>query len=59
VEDNGPPRAGEPVDRAAVSPPQPAATFDPLADTCEQPEVQPLYDRLDRGNVVVHDATAP
>ena len=57
VEDNGPPRAGEPADRAAVSPPQPALLFDPTADVCEQPEAQPLYDRLDQGNVVVHDAT--
>jgi hypothetical protein len=55
VEDNGSPRQGEPVDRAATSLPQPAEVFDLAADECQSPHGQP-YDPLERGNLVVHDA---
>ena len=56
VEDNGEPRRGEPLDRALIDPPQPAATFDANADTCDDPNSRATYDRLEQGNVRVHDA---
>jgi hypothetical protein len=58
LEDNGSPRFGEPVDRAATDLPQPAPAFEPVADQCEDPDDrEAAYDRLERGNVTVHDAT--
>jgi hypothetical protein len=60
LEDNGEPRFGEPVDRAASDLPLPADTFEATADVCESPDNrEAAYDRLERGNVTVHDATAP
>ena len=56
VEDNGPPRGGQPADGAAIDPPQPAATFGSNADRCDDPQSRPPHDRLNRGNVTVHDA---
>jgi hypothetical protein len=55
VEDNGRPRFGRPVDAAATDPPQPPATFGPAAGLCESPHGR-VYDRLDHGDVTVHDA---
>jgi hypothetical protein len=58
LEDNGSPRFGQPVDRTATDLPQPAAAFEPTADQCEDPDTrEAAYDRLERGNVTVHDAT--
>ena len=59
VEDNGEPRFGQPVDRALIDPPQPAATFEANAYECEDPDSRATYDRLEQGNVTVHDAAAP
>jgi hypothetical protein len=56
LEDNGEPRSGQPVDRAATDPPQPAEAFEPTADQCDDPNSRPNYDRLERGDVTVHDA---
>ena len=57
LEDNGSPRFGQPVDRGATDLPQPAAIFRPTADECESPDNrEAAYDRLERGNVTVHDA---
>lgn len=56
VEDNGEPRLGQPVDRALIDPPQPAATFEANAHQCEDPDTRVTYDRLEQGNVTVHDA---
>ena len=56
VEDNGEPREGEPVDRAALDPPQPSAAFDLNAQDCDDPNLR-NYDRLEQGNVSVHDAS--
>jgi hypothetical protein len=57
VEDNGEPRFGQPVDRAALDPPQPAAAFNAAADTCDDPSTRATYDVLEQGNIEVHDAT--
>lgn len=57
VEDNGSPRRGEPADRAALDPPQPAATFEATATQCDDPATRATYERLNRGNVTVGDAT--
>jgi hypothetical protein len=57
VEDNGAPRFGQPVDRAALDPPQPAVAFNAAADTCEDPNTRATYDVLEQGNLEVHDAT--
>ena len=56
LEDNGEPRFGQPLDRAAIDPPQPAATFDLNADQCEDPSTRPTYDPLESGNITIHDA---
>lgn len=56
LEDNGKARKGQPVDRAATDPPQPAATFLPTARECDDPDSRPTYDRLEKGDVRVHDA---
>jgi hypothetical protein len=56
LEDNGPPRGGRPRDRAAIDPPQPAASFNPGADACDDPNSRVTYETLNRGNVTVHDA---
>ena len=56
VEDNGEPRLGEPVDRAATDGPQPAETFDPQAEQCEDPDTRPTYARIEEGNLTVHAA---
>jgi hypothetical protein len=58
VEDNGPPRRGEPTDRAALDPPQAAATFEATATQCDDPATRATYERLNRGNVTVNDAAA-
>jgi hypothetical protein len=55
VEDNGQPREGEPVDGTALDPPQPAGVFDLAADRCDDPALR-SYDRIESGNVTVHDA---
>ena len=59
VEDNGVPRGGHPTDRAAIDPPEPAATFHVNAGTCEDPNSRAGYDRIEQGNVTVHDAVSP
>jgi hypothetical protein len=59
LEDNGQPRFGQPVDRAAIDPPQPAAIFAPTADRCEDPDARSTYDRLEKGDITVHDAARP
>jgi hypothetical protein len=56
VEDNGRPRRGESPDRAAIDPPQTAATFEATAAQCEDPATRATYERLNRGNVTVKDA---
>jgi hypothetical protein len=56
LEDNGEPRFGQPPDRAATDPPQPAAIFAPTADRCEDPDTRSTYDRLEKGDITVHDA---
>ena len=56
LEDNGEPRRGEPLDRALIDPPQPAATFAVNASTCDEPNSRATYDRLEQGDVTVHDA---
>ena len=56
VEDNGQRRRGNPPDRAALDPPQPAGVFDLNARLCEDPDTRATYDPLERGDVTVHDA---
>jgi hypothetical protein len=57
VEDNGPPRDGQPVDANATLLPEPPELSDPRA--CDDPNVagQP-YNPVDQGDYVVHDALA-
>ena len=55
VEDNGPPRFGQPVDRAAIDPPVPAAVFEAQAEQCDLPD-RPTKATLNRGNITVDDA---
>ena len=57
VEDNGPPRGGMPLDRAALDPPQPAGVFESNAAQCDDPDTRAHYDRIESGNITVHDAT--
>jgi hypothetical protein len=54
VEDNGEPRRGQPVDRTAITPPQPAAVFDTNADQCDDPNTA-AYDTVTSGNYTVDD----
>jgi hypothetical protein len=56
VEDNGPPRDGQPVDRAALDPPQPAGLFQLDERVCDDP-ARANYDENETGNVVVRDAS--
>lgn len=56
IEDNGPPRAGEPIDRTTFDPPQPQGVYDLLAHVCDDPRTR-VYDRIESGDFVVHDAT--
>jgi hypothetical protein len=56
LEDNGRPRRGQPVDRASIDPPQPAASFELNARRCDDPDTRPTYDRLNEGNITIHDA---
>lgn len=56
LEDNGRPRAGTPVDRAGLDAPQPAATFDLAATRCDDPNLFPGYDRIEGGDIRIHDA---
>lgn len=57
IEDNGSPRRGEPADRTANDPPQPAGVFDANASQCDDPNSRAGYDRLESGNFVIRDAT--
>jgi hypothetical protein len=57
LEDNGKPRRGQSVDRASIDPPQPAASFAPAAAQCDDPNTRPTYDRLEKGNIRIRDAT--
>ena len=57
VEDNGEPRAGQPVDANASRPPQPAGAFDTNASQCDDPNTA-TYDTVTSGNYTVHDRTA-
>ncbi len=59
VEDNGTPRAGQPIDRAGLSPPEPASLFELRARDCGDPNAHPGYDRIEKGNITVHDAVSP
>ena len=57
VEDNGPPRGGQPVDANATLLPEPPELSD--ARACDDPNVagQP-YNPVDQGDYVVHDSLA-
>ena len=55
LEDNGPPGGGEPVDGSAFDSPQPAGVFEADANRCDDPNSR-LYDQVESGNFVVHDA---
>jgi hypothetical protein len=57
LEDNGRPRAGRSVDRALIDPPQPPGSFGLNAGECDDPSTRATYDRLESGDVRVHDAT--
>lgn len=52
VEDNGPPRNGQPVDRNAFQPPQPKGAFDATATQCDPPSTG-NYDTVTSGDYVV------
>jgi hypothetical protein len=54
VEDNGEPRAGQPVDANAFRQPQPAGVFDANASQCDDPN-SATYDTVTSGNYTVHD----
>jgi hypothetical protein len=54
VEDNGEPRAGQPVDANASRQPQPAGVFDTNASQCDDPN-SATYDTVTSGNYTVHD----
>lgn len=56
LEDNGQRRRGNPPDRAALDPPQPAGVFDLNARLCDDPDTRATYDPLERGDVTVQDA---
>lgn len=56
IEDNGPPRGGEPVDRSTFDEPEPMGVFDARAAQCDDPNDRLTYERIDSGNFVVHDA---
>ena len=55
IEDNGPPRGGQPVDRNTFDPPQPAGAFQTNEHVCSDPN-RLDYDRIDSGDYTVHDA---
>lgn len=55
VEDNGVPAGGQPVDRVAIGPPQPAGVFEATAHVCDDPALQPAWTNVTRGNVTVDD----
>jgi hypothetical protein len=52
VEDNGHARKGQPVDRNAFEPPQPAGAFDAAAAQCDDPNTAP-YDTVTSGDYSV------
>lgn len=54
VEDNGEPRAGQPVDANAFQPPQPAGVFEANATQCDDPNTA-TYDTVTSGNYTVRD----
>ena len=56
IEDNGDPSGGQPVDRNAFDPPQPAGVFDATATQCDDPTLRPDYDPVDSGNYSVNDS---
>jgi hypothetical protein len=55
VEDNGPPKGGTPLDAMAFDAPEPPGLFDLHATLCDDPESR-VYDPIDAGDIVVHDA---
>ncbi len=49
IQDNGKPQGGQPVDATAFDPPQTAATFDPTASQCDDPNTA-AYNKVESGD---------
>jgi hypothetical protein len=54
IEDNGPPRHGQPVDEVGDLPPETAAVFNASASQCDDPSLA-NYEKVTSGNYTVRD----
>lgn len=57
IEDNGKPQGGQPVDATAFDPPQTAATFNPTASQCDDPNTA-AYNKVESGDYTLAQTAA-